>query len=171
MVQVFVFLESLAVSFWIFFVLFFPGVRYRWLPIVIVLSQFLPMYWPWLIPAHIDALFRVLLITIFYYVNLRIHVAGFSVLLIGTLSNVLVLIANGARMPATLKELGIYQQYYEHTVQMSEDTRLNFLGDWISIDGKLLSPGDVIITLGWLIIAIFCVFKILNSIRSKLARR
>jgi hypothetical protein len=78
----------------------------------------------------------------------------------GAALNLIVVIANGARMPVApalagkLVERGHSGQY----VVMGADTNLGWLGDWIGVPGPLggaYSPGDAIIALGIAILAFF----------------
>jgi hypothetical protein len=83
---------------------------------------------------------------------------GIWLLTVGGALNLLVIVANGARMPvapefaATLTRHGQLGQY---TV-MGPGTHLNLLGDWINLYPvpEAYSPGDVLIALG-LAIAVF----------------
>jgi hypothetical protein len=78
---------------------------------------------------------------------------GAWIVALGAAMNLVVVIANGARMPVAadlagrLVERGHIGQY----VLMGPDTHLGWLGDWIGVPGPLggaYSPGDVVISIG-----------------------
>lgn len=80
------------------------------------------------------------------------RVRGVWIVAAGAALNLIVIIANGARMPVapalagSLVQRGHAGQY----VLMGADTSLNWLGDWIGLPGPLgaYSPGDVIVAIG-----------------------
>lgn len=85
---------------------------------------------------------------------------GVIVVAAGTALNLLVILANGARMPvsasnaASLVERGHVGQY---TV-MGSGTNLSWLGDWIAVPGPLggiYSPGDLVVGMGIGIVAFY----------------
>ena len=86
--------------------------------------------------------------TIFHWRRLR----GIWLVTLGGTLNVIVIAANGARMPVAhesaggLNRVGTYGQY----TLMGEHTNLNFLGDWIRLYPLpgVYSIGDLLIALG-----------------------
>ncbi len=79
----------------------------------------------------------------------------------GSLSNLVVILANGARMPVAASLVALVPQrsladellrhgHLGQYVLMSGSTHLNFLGDWISVTPftEAFSPGDLLIALG-----------------------
>jgi hypothetical protein len=79
---------------------------------------------------------------------------------IGAALNLVVVLANSARMPVapalagSLVERGHAGQY----VVMGDGTNLNWLADWIGVPGVLggaYSPGDMVVALGIAIVAFF----------------
>lgn len=109
------------------------------------------------------------MILAFLLVNRRIvHLWGIA---LGILMNLSAITANGGYMPTSLDALrasgrsSVVEQLlsssggsYGNVVVMSETTRLNFLGDWLSVPpwiplGGGFSPGDLVLMIGvaWLI--------------------
>lgn len=85
---------------------------------------------------------------------------GVIVVAAGTALNLLVILANGARMPvspssaASLVERGHIGQY----IVMGRGTNLSWLGDWIAVPGPLgatYSPGDLVVGIGIGIVAFY----------------
>ena len=85
---------------------------------------------------------------------------GAWIVAIGASSNLVVVIANGARMPVAaglagrLATRGHIGQY----VVMGSGTNLGWLGDWIGVPGPLggaYSPGDMVIAVGIAVVAFF----------------
>ncbi len=86
---------------------------------------------------------------------------------VGLMANLLVIAANGGLMPAAPDALaragahhaaGVLEEegHVGNVVRMGEDTRLNFLGDWLYIPEQVplataFSPGDLAIALGLLL--------------------
>jgi hypothetical protein len=102
-----------------------------------------------------------LLILLFLIANLKI--SGMSIVLLGNLSNSLVIFLNRGRMPFSLKSVKIAGLESELVktislpwhpgIPMSSKTILPFLGDIIPIPAPkilsgLISPGDILILLG-----------------------
>jgi hypothetical protein len=86
------------------------------------------------------------------------RVRGVWIVAIGAALNLVVVIANGARMPVapalagSLAQRGHIGQY----VVMGPGTNLNWLADWIGVPGPLggaYSPGDVVVALGIAVVA------------------
>jgi hypothetical protein len=134
--------------------------------------------WPWLVVAalivreltvlsplsriegvqyvYAAALAALIVWTVWHIPRLR----GAWIVAIGATFNLIVVIANGARMPVApalaghLLDRGHSGQY----VVMGSDTNLGWLGDWIGVPGPLggaYSPGDAIIALGIAVVAFF----------------
>jgi hypothetical protein len=91
-------------------------------------------------------------------------VAGMWLIAGGSALNLVVIAANGARMPVapelagTLVQRGHLGQY----ALISPDTNLNWLADWIGLPGSLgrvlteaYSPGDLIIAVGIAVVIIY----------------
>jgi hypothetical protein len=113
----------------------------------------------WTPIAYMVTLFGAL---VFLLLNRR--VTGVSLLLAGLLLNVLVISANGGRMPASTVALGLAghteaasllgaQGILANCTLMSSGTRFNILGDWIvirltSTAGSAYSIGDMVAMAG-----------------------
>jgi hypothetical protein len=85
---------------------------------------------------------------------------GAWIVAVGATMNLVVVIANGARMPVApllagrLVELGHAGQY----VVMGSGTNLNWLADWIGVPGPFggaYSPGDALVAIGIAAVAFF----------------
>jgi Family of unknown function (DUF5317) len=127
--------------------------------------------WPWLIAITVVVRFAVVLPPLnrveaarFVYLAFLVVLLGWTLLHVGRLPgvwlvslgtalNLLVIVANGARMPLAaspsgrLAGAGHIGQY----VFMDSSTTLNWLGDWILVPGwygGVFSPGDVVVGLG-----------------------
>lgn len=135
--------------------------------------------WPWLILVALVVRVAILLTPLntvdgaqyVYLLGLVVIVAwtiwhwrrirGAWLVTLGGALNVIVIAANGARMPVahesagSLNHLGTYGQY----TLMGPRTNLNFLGDWIRLYTApgVLSIGDVIIALGLAIVVFLAV--------------
>jgi len=86
------------------------------------------------------------------------RVPGVWVVMVGSALNLIVVIANGARMPvsAALAPNLVARGHAGQYAVMGPGTRLDWLGDWIGIPGPLggaYSPGDLCIGLGIAIVA------------------
>jgi hypothetical protein len=74
---------------------------------------------------------------------------------VGALVNLIVVVANGARMPVapalagSLVQRGHVGQY----VVMGPATNLNWLADWIRAPGGAYSPGDAVVAIGIAVVA------------------
>ena len=73
--------------------------------------------------------------------------------------NFIVICANGGRMPIDSRGRPGYDGYlpapgYEGYAVMNRRTRLRYLGDWINVGRGLVSPGDVCIVAGVVIVAV-----------------
>jgi hypothetical protein len=138
----------------------------------------LSLRWPWLVVAalvvreaavlsplsgvdgvqyvYVAALAALVAWTAWHTTRLR----GAWIVAIGAALNLVVVIANGARMPVApalagrLLERGHIGQY----VVMGSGTNLAWLGDWIGVPGPLggaYSPGDAVIAIGIAAVAFF----------------
>jgi hypothetical protein len=85
---------------------------------------------------------------------------GAWIVAVGAALNLIVILANGARMPVApalagrLVERGHAGQY----VVMGSGTNLDWLADWIGVPGPLggaYSPGDVVVAIGIAIVAFY----------------
>lgn len=83
---------------------------------------------------------------------------GIWLVSLGSLANLIVILANDFRMPigaasnSRLAQVGFHGQY----VFMDSSTHLNWLADWIALPGWLggiFSPGDVLIGIGLGVVA------------------
>ena len=73
-----------------------------------------------------------------------VRLTTFALLLTGVSANIVVIAANGGRMPVSLDSSYSIPAESEGTHRIADaKTRLAFLGDWIDVRGWLLSPGDV----------------------------
>ena len=88
------------------------------------------------------------------------RVRGVLLVAIGAAMNLVVVLANGARMPVAPSLAGslVQRGHVGQYVLMGPDTRLNWLADWIGVPGPLggaYSPGDVVVGLGIGLVAYF----------------
>jgi hypothetical protein len=86
------------------------------------------------------------------------RVPGVWIVMIGSALNLLVVLANGARMPvaAALAPSLVARGHAGQYIVMGAETRLGWLGDWIGIPGTLggaYSLGDMFIGVGIAIVA------------------
>ena len=127
--------------------------RWPWLLLVAVLVREIIVLTPLNLVEGLQYLYLLGLIaivvwTVYHWRRLR----GIWLVTIGAALNVLVIAANGGRMPVahefarSLVRSGTLGQY----TLMGSGTNLNFLGDWISLHplSTVYSPGDVLIALG-----------------------
>lgn len=88
----------------------------------------------------------------------RNRLMGIWLVGVGTTLNLIVILANGARMPVAPEFAGslVKQGSIGQYTLMGGGTRLNLLGDWIQLYPfpEVYSPGDVLVALG-LAIAVF----------------
>lgn len=126
--------------------------------------------WPWLIVAAVFIRLAVLLPPLdripssryIYVLALAAIIAwtvwhlkrlpGIGLVSVGAASNLIVIVANGFRMPVAPEFAGTLTRHGElgqYTV-MGPGTNLNFLGDWIRVwpSPEVYSVGDVLIALG-----------------------
>jgi hypothetical protein len=85
---------------------------------------------------------------------------GAWIVAIGAALNLLVVIANGARMPVAAALAGrlVSRGHIGQYVVMGSGTNVGWLGDWIGVPGALggaYSPGDVVIAIGIAAVAFF----------------
>ncbi len=85
---------------------------------------------------------------------------GALIVAIGAALNLVVVIANGSRMPVASALAGhlVEQGHAGQYVVMGSTTNLNWLADWIGVPGALggaYSPGDVVIAIGIAAVAFF----------------
>jgi hypothetical protein len=85
---------------------------------------------------------------------------GAWIVAIGAALNLLVVVANGARMPVAAELAGslVNRGHIGQYEVMGPGTNLGWLGDWIGVPGPLggaYSPGDVIIAIGIAVVAFF----------------
>jgi hypothetical protein len=85
---------------------------------------------------------------------------GVAVALVGGAVNLIVILANGARMPVAPALAGplLQQGHLGQYVLMGPNTNLNWLADWIGFPSPVrgaYSPGDLVIALGIGVIAFF----------------
>jgi Family of unknown function (DUF5317) len=134
--------------------------------------------WPWLVVAaliireatvltplsRIDgvqyvyaaALAALIAWTVWHISRLR----GAWIVAVGAALNLIVVIANGARMPVASELAGrlVDRGHSGQYVVMGSGTNLGWLGDWIGVPGPLggaYSPGDAVIALGIAVVAFF----------------
>jgi uncharacterized protein DUF5317 len=89
------------------------------------------------------------------------RVRGIWLVAAGTALNVIVIVANGARMPVAPELAGNVLQQTNPGLYtaMGSQTNLNILGDWIRLGPipEAYSPGDVLIALGLAIVVFLAV--------------
>lgn len=85
--------------------------------------------------------------------NIR-RLRGLLILTVGAALNLIVVAANGGRMPVASGIASIHGNVGQYTV-MTDGTHLNWLGDWIGLPAHLgvYSPGDAIIAGGIFVVA------------------
>lgn len=97
---------------------------------------------------------------------------GVWLVTLGAALNLLVVLANGGRMPvdATLaaQQLGGILAEHGHIGQytvMGADTQLGFLGDWMSLGPlpEAYSPGDVLIAMGIALVILISLHRVRDS--------
>jgi hypothetical protein len=76
----------------------------------------------------------------------------------GAALNLIVVLANGSRMPVAPALAGILavRGHIGQYVVMGPDSRLNWLADWIGVPGPLggaYSPGDIVVAIGIALVA------------------
>jgi uncharacterized protein DUF5317 len=81
------------------------------------------------------------------------RVPGVGVVCAGAIMNLIVILANGARMPVTSELAGVLVRrgHVGQYVLMGQGTNLNWLGDWIVFPWPVrgaYSPGDLVIAVG-----------------------
>jgi len=92
-------------------------------------------------------------------------VPGVWVVTAGAALNLVVILANGARMPVAPALAGVLVQraHVGQYVLMSSSTNLNWLADWIGFPWPVkgaYSPGDLLIALGIGIVTLFAVVRL-----------
>jgi len=90
------------------------------------------------------------------------HVPGVWVVTAGAALNLVVILANGARMPVAPALAGVLVQrgHVGQYVLMSSNTNLNWLADWIGFPWPVrgaYSPGDLLIAVGIGIVTLLAV--------------
>lgn len=98
-------------------------------------------------------------------------IVGAAMVGIGSVSNRIVMHANGGKMPVIPSFSGVTYYYREGALEVSKDvrhimmsdtTKLNFLADYIDVGFSVISPGDVLVHL-FTTIVIYCVISRLNQ--------
>lgn len=138
-------------------------------PILILLGLGLQLaifspWWPAGLDGAVGSLYLVSLSTLLLAVFSNRHLPGLKLLGVGLASNFLVIAANGGVMPTSLEAVRQAQLpdvlealevegRYRHSVPMTEDSRLPFLGDIFGVAHPLPVPGvfsigDVLVTAG-----------------------
>ena len=86
------------------------------------------------------------------------RVRGLWIAGLGVLLNLIVIVANGGRMPVSPAVATVRAHLVEY-IAMTPDTRLNWLGDWIGLPGTAgsplwgaYSPGDLVVSVGIVIL-------------------
>lgn len=114
--------------------------------------------------------FAYLLLPIFYYHLYRSALVGSGLVLIGTLMNKLVMQVNGGKMPVKFtlskwtgfaNEATFYIPGSIH-IGMSNQTKLNFLGDILDFGYCVMSIGDIIMK-AYFIIIFYKMIQIMNQ--------
>lgn len=121
-------------------------------------------WWPAGLEGTIGFLYLVALSTLLFAVFFNRHLPGLKLLGVGLASNFLVIAANGGVMPTSLEAVRQAQLpdvlealevegRYRHSVPMTEDSRLPFLGDIFGVAHPLPAPGvfsigDVLVAAG-----------------------
>jgi len=126
---------------------------------IVIFWDFLKLSLEWLAILYFLSLLLLLLFTL-----LNVKVPGMVIIILGVFLNLLVIAFNGGFMPAdpqsyleagriesvkTLQDVG----YLNNVKAAGNDTRLNFLGDWIVLPqpffpNAVVSLGDLILLLG-----------------------
>jgi hypothetical protein len=90
------------------------------------------------------------------------RIPGVWVVTVGAAANLIVVLANGARMPVAPSLAGslVNRGHVAQYTLMGPDTRLDWLGDWIGFPWPVpgaYSPGDLLIALGIGIVVILAI--------------
>jgi len=152
------------------------SVQLRGLPVLVgsfaiqvILSYAPSHHWP--IPVALGAALHLLSYAMLLYVLWRnLGLRGIAIVTAGVLMNLMVIAANGARMPVTMHVLTATEQAdlipvlqsgadFIHSLSTAQ-TRLDFLGDCLVIPGWFCrpsagSPGDFVIMAGLLVFLVY----------------
>jgi len=122
------------------------------------------------VPLHILSYALVL-----FFLALNLNVRPLLILGAGAVANLVAILANGGRMPASaaaLERAGLIEAAGRLTASgehgnillMSETTRLNILGDWLYLPSWF--PGATAFSMGDLLIMVGLVYLIVRGMRS-----
>jgi len=148
--------------------------RFRWIALIPVALAIQLLIFPWFFDAPVfpyatSALHLLSYGLIFLWLAANLRYAPMGLIGLGALANLIVIVANGGRMPASVKALQAAGATIEATallengsvanvVLMSDATRLNWLGDILHVPSWMpfataFSIGDAILFTGlvWLI--------------------
>ncbi len=138
--------------------------------------------WPWLVLAvlvireavlltplnrveGVQYLYLAALAALIVWTALHVkRVLGVWVVTVGAALNLIVILANGARMPVAPGLAGVLVQrgHLGQYVLMGSDTNLNWLADWIGFPWPVrgaYSPGDLLVAVGIGIVALLAVVR------------
>jgi hypothetical protein len=151
------------------------GLHHMWLaPVAFMLQVFNRMVVPTSVQIPVTMLSYALL---FYFAWINFRSPGIPLVGVGMLLNVLVIAANGGRMPVALdtaRGLGIDVSDFAHGVvakhmALTAASRLQFLGDVIPMPwpiARVISVGDIFAVIGAFLIVQEIMGKPLSSLRS-----
>jgi uncharacterized protein DUF5317 len=139
-------------------------VRFRWPWVVlgVILVRFLVLATPLNAVERAQYLYVLALAVIVGWTALHYkRVRGIWLISIGALLNLIVILANGGRMPVApelARSMGGRATVGQYTV-MGSQTNLNFLGDWIRLgpSPEAYSLGDVLIGVGLAIVVFLAI--------------
>ncbi len=152
-----------------------PGLRLRWLPLIYAALLIQLLIFPAfseraVLPWAVEPLHLISYALLASWIVRHLNQLPIVLLSAGAAANLVALLANGGRMPASataLQKAGLVEasahllqnETYANLMLMSEETRWNVLGDWLFLPAWIplstaFSIGDVLImlALGWLIV-------------------
>ena len=123
---------------------------------LVIAFMFLVISLPWVdicdsIQKKVERSFLFLLglslpLSILLSITVHYVIIGFNLFILGLFLQYFVQIKNNEKMPINIPEDAIIDT--QSYISMNDDTRLNFLGDWITFGKYILSPGDILIYAG-----------------------
>lgn len=135
--------------------------RWPWFVLVALLIREAVVYTPLSRIEGVQYVYAAALAALIAWALLHVdRLPGVWVVAAGAAMNLVVVLANGARMPVASSAAGSLLQrgHAGQYVVMGSGTNLNWLADWMVVPGPLggvYSPGDVVVAFGIAIVACF----------------